>query len=113
MEKVTYIWKIKISRPWTFDNDPDFVQFLTSTDVQILKCSPMFGFPWNNPSVNSQWYIKKMSALIWITAYNHNFGLYLVQLYKFCLEYSGYAFVSRASCDMQISLEMVSKAHVH
>ena len=35
MEKVTYIWKIKLSRPWTFDNDSDFVQFLTSTDVRI------------------------------------------------------------------------------
>ena len=34
-------------------------------------------------------------------------------LYKVCLQYSGYAFVSCASCDMKISLEMVSNAHVH
>ena len=51
MEKVSYIWKIKLSRPWT-------VQFLTSTDVRIRNYSSMFGFPWKNPSVNSQWYIK-------------------------------------------------------
>ena len=37
MEKVTYIWKIKLSGPWTFENDSDFVQFLTSTDVRIRK----------------------------------------------------------------------------
>ena len=52
----------------------------------------MFGFLWKNPSVNSQWYIKNMSALIWLRVYNHDFGLYLVQLYKVCLEYTGYAF---------------------
>ena len=39
---------------------------------------------------------------MWLRAYNHDFGLYLVQLYKVYLEDSGYAFVSRASCDMQI-----------
>ena len=27
--------------------------------VRIQKYSSMFGFPWTNPSVNSQWYIKK------------------------------------------------------
>ena len=26
-----------LSRPWTLDNDSDFVQFLTSNDVRILK----------------------------------------------------------------------------
>ena len=57
------------------DDDSDFVQFLTSTDVQIRKYSLMCGFPWKNPSVNSQWYIKKMSALIWLRAYNHDFIL--------------------------------------
>ena len=35
MEKVTYIWKKKAVSTWTFDSDSDFVQFLTSTDVQI------------------------------------------------------------------------------
>ena len=58
MEKVTYIWKIKHSRPRTFHNHSGFVQFLTSTDVRIRKYSSMFGFLWKNPSVNSQWYIK-------------------------------------------------------
>ena len=48
MEKVTYIWKIKLSRPWTFGNDSDSVQFLTSTDVRIQKYSSMFGFPWKS-----------------------------------------------------------------
>ena len=37
MKKVTYIWKIKLSGPWTFEKDSDFVQFLTSTDVRIRK----------------------------------------------------------------------------
>ena len=32
---------------------------------------------------------------------------------KVCLQYSGYSFVSRASCDTKISEEMVSNAHVH
>ena len=30
--------------------------FLTSADDRIQKYSSMFGFPWTNPSVNSQWY---------------------------------------------------------
>ena len=34
---------------------------------------------------------KNMSALIWLKVYNHDFGLQRVQLYKVCLEYSGYA----------------------
>ena len=37
----------------------DSVLFLTSTDDRIQKYSSMFGFPWTNPSVNAQWYIKK------------------------------------------------------
>ena len=37
----------------------DSVSFLTSTDDGIQKHSLMFCFPWTNPSVNSQWYIKK------------------------------------------------------
>ena len=41
-----YIKKIMLSRPWTFDNDSDFVQFLTSNDVRIRKYSSMFiAFP--------------------------------------------------------------------
>ena len=36
----------------------DSVSFLTSADDRIQKYSSMFGFPWTNPSVNSQWYIR-------------------------------------------------------
>ena len=36
----------------------DSVSFLTGTYDGIQKHSLMFGFPWTNPSVNSQWYIK-------------------------------------------------------
>ena len=46
--------KKKLSRPWAFDNDPDFVSLLTSSDVRIRKYSSMFGFSWTNPLVNSQ-----------------------------------------------------------
>ena len=35
----------------------DSVSFLTSADDRIRKYLSMFGFPWKNPSVNSQWYI--------------------------------------------------------
>ena len=59
MEKVTYVWKIKLSRPWTFDNDSGKLRvILTSTDDPIQKYSSMFGFPLTNPPVNSQRYIK-------------------------------------------------------
>ena len=53
------IWKIELSQPWTFDDDSDCLQFLTSTDVRGRKYWSMFGFPWKNPSENSQRYIKK------------------------------------------------------
>ena len=38
------------------------VSFLTSADDRIQKHSSMFGFPWTNPSVNSQYksYIKNV-----------------------------------------------------
>ena len=57
MEKVTY------GKSSVHDLEPstmihaDSVPFLTSDD-RIQKYSSMFGFPWANPSVNSQWYIK-------------------------------------------------------
>ena len=35
--KVTYIWKLILSRPWTFGNDSEFVSFLTSTDFSNSK----------------------------------------------------------------------------
>ena len=69
-----------------------FVPFPTSTDVWIRKYLSMSGFPWTNPSVNSQWHIKELVLFyVWLRVYNHDFGLYLVHLYKLCLEYSGYA----------------------
>ena len=35
--KVTYIWKVKLSRPWTFGNDSEFMSFLNSTDSSNLE----------------------------------------------------------------------------
>ena len=40
----------------------DSVSFPTSTDDRIQKYSSMFGFPWTNPSVNFQWYIKNVCS---------------------------------------------------
>ena len=60
MQKVTYIWKIKSSRPWTFHT----VQSLRLRAISHLyRCSNSAVFvdvwlPWKNPSVYSQWYIK-------------------------------------------------------
>ena len=56
MEKDTYVWKIKLPSTMIYT---DSVSFLTSTNDRIQKYSSMFGFPWTNPSVNAQWYIKK------------------------------------------------------
>ena len=49
---------------------------------------------------------KKMSALLWLRVYNHDFGLYLVQLHKVCLDIPDALLTIRfrhVSCDMQIS----------
>ena len=35
--------------------------------------------------------LPSFSALMWLRAYNHDFGWWPVQLYTVCLEYSGYA----------------------
>ena len=102
-----------ISRPWTFDNDSCrlrvishlywwsnsevFVDVWLSLDKSIGECSMVY---------------RKMSALVWLRVYNHDFGLWLVQLYKNCLSILTFCFTS-VSCDMQISYEMVSNAHVH
>ena len=43
--------------PSTMINE-DSVSFLTSADDRIQKYWSMFGFPWTNPSVNFQWYIR-------------------------------------------------------
>ena len=40
----------------------DSVSFPTSTHDRIQKYSSMFGFPWTNPSVNFQWYIKNVCS---------------------------------------------------
>ena len=49
---------------------------------------------------------KKMSALLWPRVYNHDFGLYLVQLHKVCLDIPDALlniFFTHVSCNMQIS----------
>ena len=58
MEKVTYVWKIKLPSTMIY---ADSVSFLTSTEEQIQKYSSMsVAFPgWTNPKVNSLLYIKK------------------------------------------------------
>ena len=62
MEKVTYLWKIKlVVEPSTMIH-ANSVSFLISTDDRIQKYSSMFGFPWTNPSVNFQWYIKNVCS---------------------------------------------------
>ena len=42
MEKVTYVWKNKLSSTMIY---ADYVSFLTSFDDRIQKNSSMFGFP--------------------------------------------------------------------
>ena len=99
MKKVTYVWKHKRSSTMIY---ADPVSFLTSIDDRIQKYSSMFGFPWTNPWVNSLW-CKKMSALLWLRIYNHDFGLYLVQLHKVCLDIPDALLTicfRRESCDM-------------
>ena len=47
-----------------------------------------------------------MSTLLWLRVYNHDFGLYLVQLHKVCLDIPDALLTIRfrhVSCDMQIS----------
>ena len=51
MEKVTYVWKIKLYSTMIY---ADSVSFLTSTDDRIQKYfADVSDFPWINPSVNS------------------------------------------------------------
>ena len=90
----------------------DSVSFLTSTDDRVQKYSPMFGFSWTNPSINSQWYIKNVCSRSIITIWacklfnSTRFVLRIPDtLLTFCF--------TLVSCDMQISKEMVSNAHVH
>ena len=66
MEKVTYVWKIKLPLTMIY---ADSVSFLTSTDDRIQKYSSMsVAFPaWTNMVY------KKMSALLWLRVYNHDF----------------------------------------
>ena len=47
-----------------------------------------------------------MSALLWLRVYNHDFGLYLVQLHKVCLDIPDALLTicfRHVSCDMQFS----------
>ena len=47
-----------VNLPHSTNYHSDFMQFLTSTDVQIRKLLVDVWLPLKNPSVNSQWYIK-------------------------------------------------------
>ena len=62
MEKVTCnIWKIKRSQPWTF-HTVQSLRFRAISHLYWCSNSEVFAdvrLPWKNPSVNSQWYIKK------------------------------------------------------
>ena len=85
MEKVTYIWKIKLSRPWTFDNVSDFVSFLTSTDSSNSEVFVDVWLSLDESIGEFSTAYKNMSALVWRKVYNHDFALNLVRLNKVCL----------------------------
>ena len=85
MENVTYIWKIKLSRPWTFDNVSDFVSFLTSTDSSNSEVFVDVWLSLDESIGEFSMAYKNMSALVWRKVYNHDFALNLVRLNKVCL----------------------------
>ena len=65
MEKVTYIWKNKLSRfePLTVIQTSNSVVFIVvwlSLEKSVCELSMVY---------------KKISALIWLRVYNHNFSL--------------------------------------
>ena len=72
-----YVWKIKLSRPWTFDNDS--CRLCIIFHLYWWSNSEVFvdvWHSWTKPSVNSQWYIEKwvlwcgLASIITITACN-------------------------------------------
>ena len=93
MEKVTYVLKIKCSWPWTFNNDSCRLHIISH--LYWWSNSEVFVDLWLSLDKSITEFpivYKKMSALVWNRVCNHDFGLLLVQLYKFCLEYSGCTF---------------------
>ena len=92
MKKVTYVWKIKLSRPWTFDNDSCRLRIISHLWRSNSKAFVDVWLSLDKSIAEFPILYKKMSALVWNRVYNHDFGLLPVQLYKFCLEYSGCAF---------------------
>ena len=69
MEKVTYVWKIKLSSTLIYAGS---VSFLTSSDDRIQKYFvDASGFP----CINLYSLQKKMITLLWLRVYNQDFGL--------------------------------------
>ena len=85
MEQVTYTLKIKLSRPWTFDNVADFVSFLTSTDSSNSEVFVDVWLSLNKSIAEFSMAYKNMSALVWRRVYNPDFSLNLVRLHEVCL----------------------------
>ena len=84
MEKVTYVWKIKLSRPWTFHNDSCRLRIISH--LYWWSNSEVFVDVWlslDKSIAEFPTVYKKMSALVCNRVYNHDFGLLLVQLYLF------------------------------
>ena len=83
----------------------DSVSFLTSADDRIQKYSSMFGFPWTNPSVNSQWYVKQwvlwygLGSIITILVCKLNSTRFVLSIPDTLLTLC----FTCVSCDMQIS----------
>ena len=66
MKKVRYIWKIKRSRPWTF-NTGQSLRLRAISHLYWSSNSEVFvdvWLPWKIPSVNSQWYIKNECSVV-------------------------------------------------
>ena len=75
MEKVIYVWQNKLSSTMIY---ADSVSFLSEVFVDVwLSLDKSMG--------EFSMAYKKISALLWLRVYNHDFGLYLVQLHKVCL----------------------------
>ena len=78
MEKVTYVWKIKLSRSWTFDNGT--CRLCIISHLHRWSNSEVFVYVWlfleKSIGEFSMVYRRmSASALIWLRVYNHDFGL--------------------------------------
>ena len=67
MEKVTYVWKIKLPSTMIY---ADSVSFLTSTNDHRCQWLSL------DKSISEfSMVYKKMSAFLWLRVYNHDFSL--------------------------------------